>query len=177
MISLGTDWEREMRRILLAAFVLVLAGCGGRDEPESLINVQNQGDGPDEFVLIPNEPLEIPEDIASRELPEPGGENRTEQTPDAILASALGGRATAGVTDSAFVRATQRFGVTEDIREVLADEDEEIRRTAFIRVLERAARVNVYFRVYEDQTLDSYEELDRLRQTGVKTPVAPPQSE
>ena len=42
------------------------------------------------------------------------------------------------------------------------------------RILERLFNVNVYYRAYEDMSLDQQAELWRWRKRGVRTPSAPP---
>jgi len=159
--------------VILAAALLV--GCSGRDEPKELMNIRSSGSGPDEFAVTTNKPLEIPDNVATLGLPTPGGENRTEIKPEEMIADALGGSPSRGFADQAFVNSVSRFGVTDNIRAVLAQEDEAFRARAFVRPLERLARVNAYYSVYDRQSLDAYLELARLRQLGIETPTAPPQ--
>jgi len=166
-----------MRRVASFFLVLALAACGGSGEP-NLLNVgSTAGDGPDEFAIIPNKPLQLPSDLASLPAPTPGRGNLTDPTPQADAVAALGGRPGASVGtagDRALVVHAQRFGVTPAIRETLAAEDLEYRRENNARFLERLVGTNVYFRAYEEQTLDSYRELERLRRAGIRTPSAPP---
>ncbi|MEM9717020.1 MAG: DUF3035 domain-containing protein [Pseudomonadota bacterium] len=166
-----------MRIILGLVLIGLVAGCAGREEPRQLMNIRSEGSGPDEFSVVPNEPLEIPDNIASAELPTPGGDSRVVRSPDELVVTAFGGRATSGVNDQATLNAVSRFGVTDDIRGVLAAEDEQFRTDKFARPLERLVRVNVYFKFYEDQSLNSYDELNRMRRLGVRTPTAPPPAE
>lgn len=161
---------------LLIVSLILIAACS-RGDPR-LLNLRNNEDGPDEFSVLPTEPLEIPEDIAELPLPQPtlGGVNRVDPDPEAQAIAALGGnieRAQSAAGD--IVSYSSRFGVSQDIREVLAAEDLEFRRRNNGRVLERAFGVNVYFRAYRRMSLDRYAELDRLRRSGVRTPAAPPQ--
>lgn len=164
-----------MRSVLLVTILLAVTACGSRDEPRDLFNLRS--DGPDEFAVTTNKPLEIPENLQTAELPTPGGDSRADINPQEQIAEALGGSATSGFNDQAFVNSASRFGVTENIRSVLAAEDEEFRANVFVRPLERVAQVNVYFEVYSDQSVDAYAELDRLRAQGVRTPTAPPPPE
>ena len=161
-----------MRYVFLGILVFAVSACGSREEPRELFNLR--ANGPDEFAVTTSKPLEIPDDIASADLPQPGGTNRTDIRPQDQITEVLGGNATSGFSDQAFVNSVSRFGVSEDIRVVLAQEDVEFRKDAFVRPLERLARINVYFTIYEDQSVDAYQELDRLRALGVRTPTAPP---
>ncbi len=164
--------------LALLAAALLLAACGGGDRPPQLMNIRSATDGPDEFAILPPKPLEAPEDLTVLPEPTPGGANRSDPTPvdDAILA--LGGDPAGGVRgDAGLLNHARRFGVTENIRGVLASEDLEWRRDNKGRILERLLNVNVYFRAYEDQSLDQQAELRRWRRAGIRTVSAPPPQE
>jgi hypothetical protein len=161
---------------LLGATVIALVACSS-GTPQ-LMNLRNDEEGPDEFAVLPTAPLEIPQDMAALPEPTPGAPNRVDPNPEADAIAALGGnaaRAGAGGTD--LVSYTTRFGVSGDIRPVLAAEDEDFRRRNDGRVLERMFGTNVYFEAYRRQSLDRYAELERLRRLGVRTPSAPPAAE
>lgn len=165
--------------VVLAA--AMLAGCS-RDRTPQLMNLRSEDRTPDEFALLPNRPIEIPEDLAALPAPTPGGTNRVDPDPEADVALALGGT-TAGVSrpgipasDSVLVSQATRFGTAANIREVLAEEDLEFRRRNNGRLLERWFGTNVYFKAYRRQSLDKYAELLRWRRAGVKTVGAPPES-
>jgi len=168
-----------MRVAMMAGLVAVVAlsACGRSDREPRLLNLSSAGEGPDEFAILPTKPLEQPEDYATLPPPTPGGTNRTDPTPEADLAVALGGRAEAvarsGV-DGGIVTYASRFGVAPDIRAQLAAEDLEFRRQNDGRILERLFNVNVYYRAYRAQSLDQYRELERFRAAGIRTPAVPP---
>ena len=150
----------------------LLVGCG---DP-SLMNLRNTESGPDEFAVLPSEPIEIPSDLASLPTPTPGGINRTDPNPEADAIAALGGnveRATRNAGD--IVTYASRLGVAPEIRGVLASEDAEFRDRNQGLILERLAGVNVYYSAYDEMSLDQYNELERLRRAGVRTPSAPPE--
>lgn len=154
------------------ALLVVLAGCSS--DPR-LMNVRAEGDGPDEFGILPPKPLAMPESLADLPPPTPGGSNRTDPTPHEDAIAALGGRPGAGVAaDAALVAHVTRFGLSQDIRQVLAQEDAAFRAENQGRVLERLFNVNVYFKAYEAQSLDQQAELRRWRGVGVRTVSAPP---
>lgn len=158
------------------ASLIVLTACG-RGDPELLNLRQARGEGPDEFSVLPSKPLELPEDLAALPDPTPGGANRTDPTPEADVAAALGGNVevlTRGSTDGALLAYTTRFGVSPSIRSALAVEDLEFRRQNDGLILERLFNVNVYFKAYEQQSLDQYAELERLRRAGIRTSSVPP---
>lgn len=175
-----------MRKIhssfVVALVALVgLAGCG--EEIPRLMNVKSGTGGPDEFSILPTKPLQAPEDYASLPTPTPGDSNLTDPTPIADAVASLGGRpsllVSSGVAraDTAVVSHASRYGVTANIRQVLAEEDAEYRRRNNSRLLERWFNVNVYFRAYKKLALDQYAELARFRRAGIATPAAPPDPE
>jgi hypothetical protein len=161
--------------------VLTLSACGNGDDTPELMNLRAQGNGPDEFGILPYKPLELPQNLAELPPPAPGGANRTDATPQADAIAALGGNPNA-VTRSGGVPASDgglygyaaRYGVSPDIRQTLAAEDLEYRRDNNGRILERLFNVNVYYRAYERQSLDQHRELERWRAVGARTVSAPP---
>lgn len=171
---------RAGRGMITLALVLGLGACGTtRDEP-SLMNLAASNNRPDEFAIVPNKPLEMPEDLVALPEPTPGGANRVDQTPvqDAVIA--LGGNpavvARGGVpaNDGAIVAHSSRFGVNAGIRGQLAAEDLDYRRRNDGRLLERLFNVNVYYKAYRPMALDQYAELERWRRAGARNVGAPP---
>jgi len=82
----------KFRPMTLAAicFAVGLSACGQERDPR-LLNVKSNTEGPDEFGIIPNKPLVLPEDVSALPAPAPGGKNRTEATPQEDAIVALGG--------------------------------------------------------------------------------------
>ncbi|MEX3017670.1 DUF3035 domain-containing protein [Gymnodinialimonas hymeniacidonis] len=162
-----------MRVTILGLTVAVLALSACSNGVPTLMNLRNTESGPDEFSVVPTRELEMP---SSRDLPAPtpGGINRADPNPEADAIAALGGNINAAPSAGGLVTYAGRFGVASDIRGTLAAEDEQFRRENDGRLLERLFRNNVYFDAYEDQSLDRYAELERLRRMGVQTPSAPP---
>ena len=167
------------RAIIAIATMLTLAACGNGGAPE-LMNLRS-GQGPDEFAIVPPNPLEMPENLSDLPEPTPNGANRTDANPldDAVVA--LGGKPSAagGIPsgDSALYAHAARFGVEAGIRTTLADEDLNWRRDHNGRILERLLNVNVYYKAYRKQSLNQQAELQRWRKLGVKTPSAPPRQD
>lgn len=163
-------------RIVTLALVAALAGCGA-GEPD-LIRPRSSGNGPDEFGIVPNKPLQQPQSLSQLPPPTPGGTNRTDQTPEADAIAALGGSAAAlagPVQGPALIQYAGRFGVDGDIRAQLAAQDQAFRDGRPGRLLERMFGTTTYYSAYSNQSLDQYQELERLRQLGVRTPSAPPE--
>ena len=166
-------------RTLLLLAALTLAACGNSTERmPNLLNISQSGSaGPDEFGVLPTEPLVIPEDLAALPRLTRGQTNRTDPTPRAEAIVALGGNPAVlsrASNDGALVRYTGRFGVSPDIRTTLAASDLRYRQQNDGRLLERMFNVNVYFQAYESLSLDQYAELERLRRAGIRTPSVPP---
>ncbi|MFM2389451.1 MAG: hypothetical protein RLZZ437_1006 [Pseudomonadota bacterium] len=165
------------RIVLALTACAMLAACGNDDNP-ILMNLRPQGNGPDEFAILPPRPLQLPTDLAALPPPTPGGTNLTDPTPkeDAIIA--LGGTPQAAgsipAADAGLVTYASRGGVAPGIRATLAAEDLEFRRDNNGRVLERLFDVNVYFKAYRNQSLDQQAELAFWRSRGARTPSAPP---
>ena len=169
--------------MIAIAAIVALAGCSGPENPR-LMNVRSTGEGPDEFAVLPQKPLEMPENLAALPPPTPGTPNRTDIRPEADAIAALGGNpetltrgGTIPASDGGLVNYAARYGVTPGIRQTLAAEDLEYRRNNDGRLLERWFNVNVYFRAYEPLSLDQYAELARWRAVGVRTVSAPPPQE
>jgi hypothetical protein len=164
------------RAVIAFAAMVTLAACGGKGDPQ-LMNLR-KGQGPDEFAIVPPKALEMPESLSELPEPTPGGFNRTDQTPEADAAVALGGKPSAagGIPsgDAALYAHAARFGVDGGIRATLASEDLDWRRDNNGRPLERLFNVNVYYKAYSKQRLDQQAELARWRKLGVRTSSAPP---
>ncbi len=166
-------------KIISMTFVAaLLAGCGS-DDPV-LMNLKATGNGPDEFAIVPNKPLQAPDSFAALPPPTPGGANRSDQTPELDAIAALGGSPAAvargpTASDVGLISYASRFGRDATIRSQLATEDLAFRKRKDGRLLERIFDVNVYYRAYEPQSLNQYRELERFRRIGVRTPQAPPE--
>ena len=166
-------------RLLFLIAAVTLAACGGREDrvPNLLSISQPTSDGPDEFSVLPAEPLVLPSDLAALPPPTPGQANRTDPTPRAEAIAALGGNPAVlsrASNDGALVRYAGRFGVSDNIRATLAASDLRFRQQNDGRPLERLFDVNVYFDSYEPLSLDQYAELERLRRAGIRTSSVPP---
>lgn len=156
-----------------AALAAMLAGCGESDP--RLMNVRASNSTPDEFSVLPNKPLEMPQDFAALPAPAPGAPNRVDPTPEADAIAALGGNAARGARgDQGLINHVSRYGTNPAIRQTLAAEDRDYRRRNDGRLLERMFNVNVYYRAYEPQSLNQQAELRRWRARGVRNVSAPP---
>ena len=158
------------------ALLLSLAACGGT----ALRPPGPAGPGPDEFMVLPSRPLQEPADYSRLPDPAPGGTNLADPDPRADAVAALGGDPAAvsrrGIppADRTLLAHVRRYGVPEGIRDELARADRTFRRRqgglAFLRLFPG----NRYAAAYRRWALDPWEELERLRAAGVRTPDAPP---
>ncbi len=153
--------------------LLFFSACNNITQP-SLMNLQSQGTGPDEFLVLPTGPLTQPKNYSKLPLPTPGGKNRTDLNPGGDIITALGGDKNLTSKDPKLVKYVSRFGGITDIRSVLASDDLQYRKENDGLFLERLLKVNIYFKAYKKYSLDQYAEVERLRKLGVKTVSVPP---
>ena len=158
---------------ILLGSALLLTACG--DKP--LHNLDARRQGPDEFLVLPNKPLEAPANYAELPTPTPGGTNRTDRNPQSEAIVALGGRVSDGIpaTEGALVTAASRYGVEGDIRATLSAEDEKRRKRAGILANIKLFPVDRYAETYERDALDPYAVAAAYRRAGIPTPSAPPE--
>ena len=158
------------KRIVLLGLFLGLAACGSKDPVLMQAAGNSSATGPDEFSIVPNEPLVEPATYAALPTPTPNGTNRASSDPISAASQALGGRAvqvaTANAPVSSLLVHASRFGYDPNIRNRLASEDLAVRERNKGRIMERVFGVNVYYRAYSNMSLDQYEELLRLNGWG-----------
>ena len=171
------------RALILMMAVLAVSACSGQDRDIGLRDLRSFSGGPDEFMVLPGKDLQQPADYASLPTPTPGGSNLTDQNPLADGVEALGGRGSAlamtdGIpsSDAALVSHVSRNGVSGDIRQVLAAEDEEFRRFSSRFTKLKLVKVDRYARAYRKFTLNPSVEAKKWRQFGVLTPTSPPRN-
>lgn len=168
-----------IRSSLLRATVLLvagglLAGCGDGGLAGGLRSA-GVASTPDEFMVLPTKPLEMPENLAARPLPPPttGAANRVDQNPRAEALAGLTGRPTVATASGAALIARTGQGAP-GIRATLAAEDSVWRSENRGRLLERAFSRDREALIYRDMTLNAGAEFERLRARGVRIPPAPP---
>ncbi|WP_083480148.1 DUF3035 domain-containing protein [Loktanella sp. 5RATIMAR09] len=169
-----------MRALSFSVLALILVtACGNTERP--LRDLNSASGGPDEFAVIPFDPLQIPE---TRTLPNPtpGGENRVDPTPNADAIRALGGSPAAvfagriPASDAELLARTGQYGVDPAIRAQLAAEDDATLRRARRSNLFNPLGRDRYFPAYRRQALDASAELARLGGLGVSVPQIPPEA-
>ncbi len=159
-----------------------LAGCGDDKEGGNGGLLSSFGLGsepPVEFAVVPQKPLELPEDLAALPEPLPGTRNRTDQTPIEDAVAAIGGNpagAAPTASDSALLAAIGANRAQPDIRQVLTREDAVYREEHRGRILERLLNRDDEAVVYDRMLLDARLEALRLRALGLRTPAIPPEN-
>lgn len=162
---------------------LSLAACGNSQDGGGLSRGQSTENGPDEFAIVPTHPLVIPADLATLPKPTSNIRNRTDPLPKHDAVAALGGQPerldsrAVSASDGPLLAAATRNGIEPNIRGKLAKEDQEFRNNNRPLFLPRLLKINTYFSVYKDQTLDPVRTIAIMRRAGIKTPTAPPVEE
>jgi hypothetical protein len=159
-----------------AAFLLAavsLAGCGESGLAGALRS-SGIGGTPDEFLVLPTKPLEMPTDLAALPRPTPGARNRVDPQPEVEAVTALTGRPAAAGVASAPGLVAVAGPIDPQIRARLAAEDAVYRRENQGRLLERLANRSADASIYENMRIDANTEFLRLRAQGVRVPAAPP---
>lgn len=174
---------RYSRAALLAGAAALLAGCTYNSSKGSLGEQLGFAvPPPDEFMVIARAPLELPPDF-DLPAPQPGVVSPRMPNPDAEARASLFGSPAAprqesapGAGEQALLSGAGATGVNDSIR---ADLEAEQERTG-----ERQFGLTSLFGIpipanldEPDETLQSQEETERLREQGVLTPTAPPQAE
>ncbi len=156
--------------LILAA--LAVGGCQGRGIAGGL-RAAGVGGSPDEFMVLPTRPLEMPKDMAALPPPTPGAVNRVDYQPKVEAIAGLTGRPTEATTSGAALVA--RAGpIDPRIRSELAAEDAQWRATHHGLFFERMFTRDQAALVYKPMVLDAPAELERLRRMGVDVPPPPP---
>ncbi len=154
--------------------LLAMAGCASKP----LHDIRHQGNGPDEFSILPAKPLTAPQDYAFLPAPTPGGSNLTDRDPNAEAVEALGGRPSTATqvpgSDAALVTAASRNGVEPGVRESLAVEDAEFRKRQGRLVGFKLFPVDRYEQVYRKDKLNPFDQAEKFRRSGFETPTSPP---
>jgi hypothetical protein len=167
---------RALRRGAAPALLLLagaaLAGCGEGGLASGLRSA-GVANTPDEFLVLPTRPLELPPDLSTLPPPTPGQRNRVAYVPEAEAITALSGRPPAAAPSAPALVA--RAGPSAPaIRSILVEEDAQYRDSNQLLLFERWFGPDRERQIYASQILDADAELERLRARGVRTPAAPP---
>jgi hypothetical protein len=160
------------RAVLLLAPMLLL-GCGDGGLAGGLRRA-GIATKPDEFMVLPTRPLEMPQNLAALPPPTPGVPNRVDYRPHAeAIAGLTGAPGPAGNADGAVLVATAG-PATPGIRQTLAVEDAEWRATHRGLLIPRLLSKDRDALTYQPMVLNAPETFVRMRAAGVQVPAAPP---
>lgn len=159
--------------IALPLAAILLGGCAEGGVAGTL-RAAGVGTKPDEFLVLPTKPLEMPQDLAALPPPTPGASNRVDFHPHAEAVASLTGRAgPAGVTSAPALVA--RAGPADpNIRADLAAADVVYRQNNRGQLIPRLILRDDEKLIYEGLTLNAGAAFEQLRAQGVGVPPAPP---
>ena len=173
-----------MPRVIFKLAVVVaigtsLSACNqnsGNGRP--LLNLRQSAIAPDEFLVVPQKPLETPGDVTSLPTPVPGAKARVMIDFEDNLLRALGGQPgnsrTIPASDAALISAARAgSGATANIRDIMRAEDQAFREARSGRI-DRLAKKRKAVTIYDPMLLDPVAESARMQAQGVKTPAVPP---
>ena len=166
---------RPFWRAMVVLAPLALAACGEGGLAGTL-RATGATSTPDEFMVLPTRPLEMPESFATLPPPTPGRANRVDYQPHAeAIAGLTGAPGPAGNADGT-VLVAEAGPRQPGVRQTLAVEDVEWRETHRGLLIPRLIAKDRDTVTYQPMILDSAAEFERLRAAGVRQPPAPPQS-
>jgi hypothetical protein len=164
------------RQITAAALLLgglVLGGCseGGL---AGFLRSSGVRSTPDEFLVLPTRPLEMPSDLNALPPPTPGAPNLVDYRPQAEAVAGLTGRTgPPGTADGSALVARTGAG-SPGIRTQVAVDDAEWRRSHRGKLLPRLFSRDREALTYRAQTLDAPVTFETMRARGVGVPAPPP---
>lgn len=163
----------QMRAFALLAMGITLSACAEGGVAGNL-RAAGAGQSPDEFMVLPTKPLEMPTDLAALPPPTPGAPNRVDYDPRSDAVASLTGRPQAAGTARAGALIARAGPAASNIRAQLAAEDVVYREENRGQLLPRLFAKDPEDVTYEAVTLDPGAELLRQRARGVGVPAAPP---
>ncbi len=166
---------RRLAPAALLAAVTAVAGCGNEGGAAGFLRSAGVGNQtPDEFMVLPTRPLEVPPDMRALPPPTPGAPNRVDIQPRMEAVAALTGRTEpASVSGAALVASAGP--ADPNIRGTVAIEAATFRQENRGLLFERWFSRNLEAVIYDGVILDAAAEYQRLRAAGVAVPPAPPQ--
>jgi hypothetical protein len=164
------------RHISAAALLLgglALSGCAEGGLAGALRSA-GVGGTPDEFMVLPTRPLEMPTNLAALPPPTPGRPNRVDYQPHAEAVAGLTGRTSPpGTADGSALVARTGAG-SPQIRAQVAVDDANYRGRSSARLLERMFSRDREALKYSGMALDAPGEFETMRARGVGVPAPPP---
>ncbi len=154
-----------------------LAGCAEGGGLAAGLRSAGVTSTPDEFLVLPTRPLEMPPDLTTLPPPIPGSLNRVDIRPRAEAVAGLTGSTGPAGAAAAPALVARAGPVDPQVRVTLAREDAAFRRDNRPRILERVFSRDQDPLIYRRMTLDARAEFERLRALGLRVPPAPPAAE
>lgn len=151
--------------------ILVVSACA---QGGNLRDLSATDAGPEEFSVVPQDPLQVPTSRTSLPVPTPGGMNLADRQPLLDAAVALGGGAARVGGDAALFGQLNKFGTDPEIRAELAAADARFRKGRSRFMLFGARGDRAYYGAYAGQSLDAAAEAARLSAAGVRVPTTAP---
>jgi hypothetical protein len=163
------------RLAVILPLVLGLGGCsnGGL---AGFLRTSGATSTPDEFLVLPTRPLEIPDNLSALPPPTPGTVNRVDYQPERIAVAGLTGKDVPLTTTSgtALLARAGAGSANPQIRVITAEEDADYRSVNKGRLLERWFSRDKEAVVYRSMTLDAAAAYDEMRSRGVEVSPPPP---
>lgn len=165
-----------LRCALLVLVAIGLSACEeSADDRDLLTRVLSANtQSPEEFAVVPNKPLTLPEDLASLPPPQPGITSRSELDPRADAIAALGGGQRGVRADGRLLAALGVSQADPNIRTTLAREARDFRENNPGLILDRMFGRMTDPVIFRGQLLDPAAEVERLRAAGVRVPQMAP---
>lgn len=158
---------------LILSGALALGGCG-EGGLGGYLRSAGVAQTPDEFMVLPTRPLEMPANLSALPPPTPGSINRVDYRPNAEAVAGLTGRqGPPGTADASAIVARTGTGAP-GIRQVVAIEDAEYRASNRGKLLERWFSRDQTALTYRGQTLAAPPAFETMRARGVGVPAPPP---
>lgn len=161
--------------VLFLPLAMILGGCSDGGVAGALRS-SGVTSTPDEFLVLPTRPLEMPDNLAALPVPTPGQPSRVEYQPEAVAVAGLTGQEVSARTASG-AALLARAGVASNdplIRQRLAEEDAAYRANHRGRLLERVFTPNRETLVYREMILDPGATYEAMRARGISVPAPPP---
>ncbi|PZQ48960.1 MAG: DUF3035 domain-containing protein [Rhodovulum sulfidophilum] len=162
-----------LRMAAALAGVLVLGACAEGGVAGNL-RAAGVGGSPDEFMVLPTKPLQMPSDFAALPPPTPGQSNLVDYHPHEEAVASLTGKEQPAGSARAGAVVAMAGPVDPNIRARLAAEDVVFRDENRGQFLPRLFASDPEDVIYRGVTLDAPAEFERQRAAGVGVPAAPP---
>ncbi len=163
-------WKVSAALLIGAVFA---SGCQNTNLA-SVLREAGVGGSPDEFMVLPTRPLEIPQDLNTLPVPKPGSVSLVDYRPKESAVAALTGGPTAVGTASGAALVAAVPPASAGIRTVLANEDVTYRENNKGLFFQRMFTKDKEALIYSAELLNPKTEYNNLQAAGVRTYPATP---